>query len=142
MFRHHAGEDPIDQLNFMADQGFTAFEDNDMRKREVALQEKMAATMEKRGLRMGVFVAHEIYWQKPNLASGDAKLTSGVFGVHQKSHPRGQTRQCEMDDCSSGTCGFKTEYGLSNGARSGKFKTSFRFAGATRACHGFGTSKF
>ena len=23
MFRHHAGKDPIDQLNFMADQGFT-----------------------------------------------------------------------------------------------------------------------
>ena len=32
MFRHHAGNDPIDQLNFMADQGFTAFEDNGMRK--------------------------------------------------------------------------------------------------------------
>jgi hydroxypyruvate isomerase len=40
MFRHHAGNDPIDQLNFMADQGFTAFEDNDMRKREVTLQKK------------------------------------------------------------------------------------------------------
>ncbi|MBT8299216.1 MAG: xylose isomerase, partial [Maribacter sp.] len=26
MFKHHAGDDPIDQLNFMADQGFTAFE--------------------------------------------------------------------------------------------------------------------
>jgi hydroxypyruvate isomerase len=24
-------DDPIDQLNFMADQGFTAFEDNEMR---------------------------------------------------------------------------------------------------------------
>ena len=47
MFRHHAGNNPIDQLNFMADQGFTAFEDNDMRKRDVSLQEKMAKTMEK-----------------------------------------------------------------------------------------------
>ena len=28
MFRHHAGNDPIDQLNFMADQGFIAFEDS------------------------------------------------------------------------------------------------------------------
>lgn len=74
MFQNLAGEDPIDQLNFMADQGFTAFEDNDMRNREVALQEKMAQTMQKRGLRMGVFVAHQIYWQKPNLASGDATL--------------------------------------------------------------------
>jgi len=70
MFKHHAGEDPIDQLNFMADQGFAAYEDNNMKKREVALQEKMASTMAKRGLDMGVFVAHTIYWKEPNLASG------------------------------------------------------------------------
>ena len=71
MFRHHAGEDPIDQLNFMADQGFAAFEDNGMRTRSIDLQEKMAKTMMDRGLEMGVFVAHEIYWKEPNLASGD-----------------------------------------------------------------------
>jgi len=87
MFRHHAGEDPIDQLNFMADQGFTAFEDNDMRNREVALQEKMAATMEKRGLRMGVFVAHQIYWHKPNLASGDASLRAEFLEYIKKAIP-------------------------------------------------------
>ena len=74
MFRHHVGNNPIDQLNFMADKGFRAFEDNDMRKREGGLQKKMAAVMEKRGLQMGVFVAHEIYWKKPNLASGDSEL--------------------------------------------------------------------
>ncbi|QCX01607.1 TIM barrel protein [Aggregatimonas sangjinii] len=73
MFQHHAGEDPIAQLNFMADQGFTAFEDNGMRGREIALQEKMAKTMQERGLEMGVFVAHDIYWKEPNLASGDAE---------------------------------------------------------------------
>jgi hydroxypyruvate isomerase len=72
MFKNLAGEDPIDQLNFMADQGFTAFEDNGMKGRETALQEKMAQTMEKRGLEMGVFVAHQIYWKEPNLASGDS----------------------------------------------------------------------
>ncbi len=70
MFKHTAGEDPIDQLNFMADQGFTAFEDNGMKGRTVELQEKMAATMVKRGMEMGVFVAHKIYWKQPNLASG------------------------------------------------------------------------
>lgn len=71
MFKNLAGEDPIDQLNFMADQGFTAFEDNGMKGRETSLQEKMAQTMQKRGLEMGVFVAHQIYWKEPNLASGD-----------------------------------------------------------------------
>ena len=74
MFRHHAGNDPIDQLNFIADQGFTAFEDNDMRKRPIAMQKKMADIMTKRELKMGVFVAHEIYWRKPNLASGDPEM--------------------------------------------------------------------
>ncbi len=71
MFKHHAGEDPIDQLNFMADQGFVAFEDNNMRTREVALQEKMASVMANRGLEMGVFVAHKIYWNEATLAKGD-----------------------------------------------------------------------
>lgn len=70
MFKHHAGDDPIDQLKFMADQGFTAFEDNEMRNRPVEVQEKMAKTMAQLGIKMGVFVAHKIYWNEPNLASG------------------------------------------------------------------------
>lgn len=72
MFEEHAGKDPIAQLNFMADEGFRAFEDNGMADRPIALQEKMAATMKARNLRMGVFVAHRIYWTEPNLASGNA----------------------------------------------------------------------
>ncbi|WP_228238262.1 hydroxypyruvate isomerase family protein [Allomuricauda sp. M10] len=74
MFKESAGNDPIDQLNFMADMGFTAFEDNEMKGRDQSLQEKMAKTMMERGISMGVFVAHEIYWDKPNLASGDMSL--------------------------------------------------------------------
>lgn len=74
MFESHAGTDPVDQLNFIADQGFTAFEDNEMKSRSVALQEKMAKTMVERNLTMGVFVAHEIFWNKPNLTNGDATL--------------------------------------------------------------------
>ena len=70
MFKNHAGNDPIDQLNFMADLGFTAFEDNDMRMRDISLQEKMASTMANRNIKMGVFVAHTIHWKEANLASG------------------------------------------------------------------------
>lgn len=73
MFKNHAGSDPIDQLNFIADQGFTAFEDNNMRKRPISLQKEMASVMQKRNLMMGVFVAHEIYWNKPTLTSGEKK---------------------------------------------------------------------
>ena len=71
MFRHHAGEDPLDQLAFMSDQGFRGFEDNDMKKRPVKLQEKMGRLMADRDMQMGVFVAHTIAWSEPNLASGD-----------------------------------------------------------------------
>ena len=69
MFENHVGKDPIDQLNFMADLGFTAFEDNTMRKRDVALQEKMAKTMQDRGLEMGVFVA--VFLKEGHVGSGD-----------------------------------------------------------------------
>ena len=41
MFKNSAGEDLIDQIKFMADQGFTAFEDNGMMGRDVAMQEKI-----------------------------------------------------------------------------------------------------
>ena len=71
MFKHSAGDDPVDQLNFMADQGFKAFEDNGMNTRTIAVQEKMAATMQKRNLTMGVFVAYKDF-RNPTLASGKA----------------------------------------------------------------------
>ena len=74
MFKNLAGDDPIDQLNFMADQGFRAFEDNNMKGRDISVQEKMAEVMEDRSLMMGVFVAHKIYWKEPNLASGDLDM--------------------------------------------------------------------
>ena len=74
MFKNLAGDDPVDQLNFMADMGFRAFEDNGMKGRETVTQEKMAATMQARDIQMGVFVAHEIAWDKPNLANGDQEL--------------------------------------------------------------------
>ncbi len=71
MFKESAGNDPLALLNFMADQGFTAFEDNDMMNRPLEMQMAMAEVMKERDLEMGVFVAHKIYWEAPNLASGD-----------------------------------------------------------------------
>ena len=71
MFKNSAGDNLIDQLNYIADQGFTAFEDNNLKKRTIDNQNKMSKTMQKRGIEMGVFVAHTIHWKEPNLASGD-----------------------------------------------------------------------
>jgi sugar phosphate isomerase/epimerase len=57
MFKHHAGEDLVDQLKFGADQGFTAWEDNGMAGRPVEVQERLAKEMARLGMTMGVFVA-------------------------------------------------------------------------------------
>jgi hydroxypyruvate isomerase len=73
MFKQHAGDDLIDQVRFMADVGFTAMEDNGMKGRSKDMQEKIAAEMARRNMKMGVFVAHRISWGEPNLTSGDRK---------------------------------------------------------------------
>lgn len=70
MFKEHAGKDPIDQINFMADQGFTAFEDNGMMKRDVSLQTKMGETLAKRNMTMGVFVVEKGGNMANTLAAG------------------------------------------------------------------------
>ena len=72
LFTQHAGKDLIDQLAFMAEVGFTAFEDNGMKGRTVDMQQKIAQQLSRTNMEMGVFVAHKIYWQEPNLASGNA----------------------------------------------------------------------
>ncbi|MBK8946284.1 MAG: TIM barrel protein [Ignavibacteriae bacterium] len=74
MFENSAGKDNIDQLKYIADQGFTALEDNGMKSKSIEDQNKIAKTMENLNLAMGVFVAHNIYWDKPNLASGNIEL--------------------------------------------------------------------
>ena len=57
MFKNLSGEDLVDQLKFMHDQGFTALEDNGLPDRPIADQEKIGQTLAKLGMEMGVFVA-------------------------------------------------------------------------------------
>jgi hydroxypyruvate isomerase len=67
MFNHNAGEDLLDQIQFMSDAGFRAMEDNGMKRRDNSMQEKIASKMANLGMEMGVFVAHTMHWDKPNL---------------------------------------------------------------------------
>jgi len=57
MFKASAGNDPIDQLKFAAEEGFTAWEDNGMMRKAPDLQEKIGKTMQDLGMTMGVFVS-------------------------------------------------------------------------------------
>jgi len=85
MFKNSVGKDLIAQIDYMADQGFRSMEDNGMKKRSLADQEKIAATMRNREMKMGVFVAHEIYWKEPNLANGDKSLREEFLGQIRES---------------------------------------------------------
>ena len=56
MFEHSAGKDLVDQLKFMADQGFTGLEDNGMMGRTPEVQSQLGEAMNRLGIEMGVFV--------------------------------------------------------------------------------------
>ena len=59
MFAAHAGDNFIDQIMFMHDQGFRSIEDNGLVKRPLALQEEIGKTLAKLGMTMGVFVVEK-----------------------------------------------------------------------------------
>lgn len=79
MFQNHAGKDLIDQVRFMADQGFSAMEDNNMWKREPATQEAIAAELDRQGMTMGVFVAYGDF-KNSTFTSGKAEDREVVLG--------------------------------------------------------------
>lgn len=58
MFEGSAGKDPLDQIRFMADQGFRAMFDNGLMNRPVADQEAIAAETARRGMEIGPFVTY------------------------------------------------------------------------------------
>ncbi|HUQ09276.1 MAG TPA: TIM barrel protein [Steroidobacteraceae bacterium] len=74
MFKESAGADIFAQLDFMADQGFTALEDNGLMARPVEEQARIGETLRKRGMTMGVFVIDGGDNWKTSLATGKAEF--------------------------------------------------------------------
>ncbi len=56
MFRNSAGDDFLEQIRFMHDQGFRSIEDNGMIGRDTAMQTRIGELLAKLNMRMGVFV--------------------------------------------------------------------------------------
>ena len=71
MFRNSAGEELLDQIRFMHDQGFRSLEDNSMRERPAGEQEAIGRLLEQLDMRMGVFVANSNGFGVPSFTSGD-----------------------------------------------------------------------
>jgi len=116
-FKHHAGDNYIDQLKFAADQGFMAWEDNGMMGRSPEMQKKIGDTLEQLDMTMGVFVSYSGFGNtdfvskttdgfQNNLRNKmkeavevakrvNAKWTTVVPGsVNQNLHPDYQTANC------------------------------------------------
>ncbi|MBW3544258.1 MAG: TIM barrel protein [Bacteroidetes bacterium] len=74
MFENHAGKDLMDQLKFMADNGFTALEDNGMMARSASEQENIGNQLNKLGMKMGVFVIEGGDNWKTSLTTGKAEF--------------------------------------------------------------------
>lgn len=83
MFENHQ-KDLLDQLQFAADEGFTAWEDNGMAGRAQDEQERIAKKMEACGIEMGVFVAHAD-WGNASFASGKKEWADKVLEDMRKA---------------------------------------------------------
>jgi hydroxypyruvate isomerase len=78
MFRHSAGPDLVDQLTFAAEQGFRAWEDNGMKSRTVAEQQRIAAAMQRLEMQMGVISCTRGTSDKPTFTSDDPVVRDRV----------------------------------------------------------------
>ena len=74
MFKESAGPDLVTQLEYMADQGFTALEDNGLMGRPVEVQARIGETLARRGMTMGVFVIDGGDNWKTSLTTGKAEF--------------------------------------------------------------------
>ena len=72
MFEEHAGKDPLDQIRFMADQGFRAMFDNGLMNRPVSEQEAIATETARLGMEIGPFVAYADFSVKSFVTRDDA----------------------------------------------------------------------
>jgi hydroxypyruvate isomerase len=66
LFLHSAGSsDPLDQIAHLAALGFAGIEDNFLKIRPPALQERIGAALARHGMEMGCFVNNPMHWNKP-----------------------------------------------------------------------------
>jgi hydroxypyruvate isomerase len=79
MFKELGGRDLVGQLEFARDQGFTAWEDNEMRSRPVEEQTRIAEAMSRLGIAMGVISALRGVWSKVNFAGSDDSAREEVL---------------------------------------------------------------
>jgi len=79
MFKAHAGEDPLDQIKFMAEEGFRAVFDNGLMRKEPSLQEAIAREAGRLGMVLGPFVAYADF-SKESFVTRDVEVRKMLTG--------------------------------------------------------------
>ncbi|MBP1651709.1 MAG: Xylose isomerase domain protein barrel [Bacteroidetes bacterium] len=85
MFKNSAGNNVLDQIQFMYDQGFRSFEDNGLMNRDVAEQEKIGNLLAKLGMQMGVFVIDGGDNWKTSLTTGKQEFKDTFVKICRKA---------------------------------------------------------
>lgn len=110
MFEHHAGKDPIDQLKFIADTGFSAMFDNGLMKKDKSLQDKIAKQCEQLGLAMGPFAAYAEF-RKPTLVLRDDAVRKMMVAKTKAAIELGKRTGCMYAVMAPGTYATNLEWG-------------------------------
>ena len=63
--------DPVDQIAFLAEQGFAGVQDNFLKLRPVSEQERIGAALAQHDLRMGSFNNNPLAWNRPLWSATD-----------------------------------------------------------------------
>lgn len=90
-FKENAGTDPIDNIKFIADQGFRAVFDNGLMGKSPELQEKIAAELARQGMDLGPFVLYADFSVRSMVLNNDEvrdmlrkKMLDGIE-VHKRT---------------------------------------------------------
>jgi hydroxypyruvate isomerase len=78
MFRKHAGNDYIDNMKFMADEGFSAMFDNGLMGKPKDMQEKIAKEMASHSMTMGPFVLYAEF-KSPTFVTQDKAFRESII---------------------------------------------------------------
>lgn len=109
MFRAHAGRDPIDNLKFMADEGFSAMFDNGMMGKEPALQEKIARTMDDLDMTLGPFVLYADF-KDPTFVTQDQGFRDMIVKRTKDGIETAKRTNCKWMLIAPGCCSQRMEW--------------------------------
>ncbi len=108
-FHQHAGKDPIDQLKFMADEGFSAMFDNGLMGKPPELQEKIAKEMTRLGMTLGPFVMYADF-SKATLVTPDEEIRKQIVNLTKQAVETSKRANAKWALIAPGLCSQRLEW--------------------------------